>query len=372
MAQGQRGLSLVELMVALTIGLFTTLAITQILLASEGQRHSTAAGADAQANAVLAMDMLRTAILGAGYGFSSQSGIVGCTLSARFNGAAIAHFPTKLIPVEITDGGSAPDAVRVLASSKTSAAVPMPLIDPAYDPTIALQSGAFHVVANPGVELGDLLVAATDDSTPCQVFRASGVPSATQIDRADSATGWNPVGFPSHAYSAANHSVLVNLGELTDVTYSVDSDGNLQTNALELNAQGAPTYSGNADTYTNIVTLKAYYGKASLIDGSSRLSAPIDTWDKTPPTTHVQWLQVLAVRLALVSRSDQYEKNEVTTSAPLWDVGANAGIANAVTCGSSKCVSLPIPHSGQSTDWKHYRYKVVDSIIPLRNMIWTE
>ena len=365
------GYTLIELMVGLGIGLVTTLAITQILLTSEVQRRSTAAAAEAQANGVLAMDMLRTSILAAGYGFSSATAIIGCPLSARYNGAPLPGFPSQLVPLAITSGaGDAPDSIRVLASGKSTLAVPMAVMDPAYDPTVAAQRSAFHVQASPGVQAGDLLLAATDANSPCQVFQASAVPNATQIDRLDQPSGWNAAGFPDQAYAFSNHALLFNLGEFSDVRYSVDSDGNLQTNVLQFNAAGRPSYSGNADTYTNIVTLKAYYGKASLINGTTRLMAPVDTWDKVTPSTHNQWLQLLAVRIALVSRSDHYEKTEVTTGPLQWDVGASAHIAGTSACGNSQCVSLPIPHPAQSSDWKHYRYKLIDSVIPLRNLLW--
>jgi type IV pilus assembly protein PilW len=81
---------------------------------------------------------------------------------------------------------------------------------------------------------------------------------------------------------------------------------------------------------------------------------------------------VLALKVAVVSRSDQYEKEEVTTTDPLWDVGLTSTIAGVAACGASKCITLKIPRTANSTDWKHYRYKVFDSVIPLRNMLWSQ
>ena len=103
------------------------------------------------------------------------------------------------------------------------------------------------------------------------------------------------------------------------------------------------------------------YGKDTNADGS------VDTWDNVTPATPAQWLQVLAVRVAVVARSAQYEKEEVTSTNPLWDVGTAIAIAGTATCGTSKCLSLKVD---SLTDWKHYRYKVFDTVIPLRNMLW--
>ena len=76
---------------------------------------------------------------------------------------------------------------------------------------------------------------------------------------------------------------------------------------------------------------------------------------------------MLAVRVAVVARSAQYEKEEVTSTNPLWDVGTAIAIAGTATCGASKCLSLKVDYL---TDWKHYRYRVFDTVIPLRNMLW--
>jgi type IV pilus assembly protein PilW len=65
------------------------------------------------------------------------------------------------------------------------------------------------------------------------------------------------------------------------------------------------------------------------------------------------------VRLALVARSTQTEKDVVTTAAPVWE-------------GSYDTVGNPaagIVLSGL-TDWQKYRYKVFQTTVPLRNLSW--
>jgi len=51
MRRTQRGLSLIELMVGVLIGMLTVLAITQVLMSTEGRKRTTADGSDAQLNA---------------------------------------------------------------------------------------------------------------------------------------------------------------------------------------------------------------------------------------------------------------------------------------------------------------------------------
>lgn len=359
------GFTLIELMIGVVVGLVTTLAITQILLTSEGNKRTTASGSDAQVNGVLAVDTLQDSIQAAGYGFTSLPKIIGCPLVANYNGAAVAGFPANLVPVIITDGASgAPDSIRIISSSKQSFSVPINIVDPSFH----VNDLSFPVNAVNGVALGDLMVAAVDSVTNCELFQATATPITSPIARADIA--WNSAGFPDIPYPT--NSFVINLGALSDITYSVSAAGSLQSNKLVLSNTYVPSYTGNTDVYTNIVNMQAYYGKASTINGTSVVSAPIDTWDTVLPTTNTQWLQVLAVKVAMVGRSDQYEKDIVTSDDLYWDVGANSPIAGTVTCPTSanKCVKLIIPKTANSDTWKHYRYKVFDTVVPLRNMIW--
>jgi hypothetical protein len=78
------------------------------------------------------------------------------------------------------------------------------------------------------------------------------------------------------------------------------------------------------------------------------------------------------------ARSGQYEKDEVTATAPIWNVGSDVAVSyvdapgNAATvcaAGASNC-ELPLTLSHLNS-WKHYRYKVFDTVIPLRNILWS-
>jgi len=106
-----------------------------------------------------------------------------------------------------------------------------------------------------------------------------------------------------------------------------------------------------------------------------------------------------------VARSERVERPErvggqarYATSAPLnWVVGAT-GAANAIEgagpCAEStneedgsvvssaqQCVSIglgpdPAPDNGgvlaaDPADWRNYRYKLFDTVIPLRNLVWS-
>jgi type IV pilus assembly protein PilW len=73
--------------------------------------------------------------------------------------------------------------------------------------------------------------------------------------------------------------------------------------------------------------------------------------------------------MAVVARSAQREKEAVTTADPLWDVGQTVTVTGTADCGESQCLTLQVS-TAADTEWQHYRYKVFDTVIPLRNMLW--
>jgi type IV pilus assembly protein PilW len=359
--RGQRGFTLIELMIGALIGLLATLAVTFVLVNSEGQKRTTTSGSDAQVNGALALNTLQRQVQGAGYGFGAVPAVVGCALSATFNGAAITDFPPSLAPVTITDGASgAPDSIRVLASGKTSFSIPLRVVAPGY----VAGNTSVPVGSVRGIAQGDLVVVAQSITAPpavaCEVFQVTANPgSLPVVARTDNA--WNRAGAPVAAY--AEGAGLFNLGALIDATYSIQNNG-LAVKSLNIasDANSTPSYPAAAELYPNIVQLQAFYGKdtSSPPDG-------VDTWDNVTPTTNAQWLQVVAVRMALVARSAQYEKEEVTTANLSWDVGNAGTVAGSSGCGTSRCVTIKLD---TLPDWKHYRYKLFETIVPLRNLLW--
>jgi len=68
----QKGMTLVELMVALTIGLGITLAISSVLIASENHKRTTTSTNDAQQTGSYSFYALDKALRGAGSGIAES------------------------------------------------------------------------------------------------------------------------------------------------------------------------------------------------------------------------------------------------------------------------------------------------------------
>jgi type IV pilus assembly protein PilW len=118
----------------------------------------------------------------------------------------------------------------------------------------------------------------------------------------------------------------------------------------------------------NIVLLKAQYGKDDGVANGTVTNATyvaddgaVDGYSNTMPVTPsaTDLARVLSVRMAVVARSAQAEKPSVeggacdtTTAAPTWSGG-----------------TLDL-----STDvnWKCYRYRVFETTVPMRNLLWQQ
>lgn len=369
------GFTLVELMIGLMLGLMAVLVISQVMALAEGRKRTIAGGAEAQTNGALALFTLQRALAAAGYGlatgFKDKNGSVvaplGCPIQGTFNhGGTTEAFSATLAPVVITDGADgAPDTLTVLEGRKSSFAVP--IINSA-------QAAEFYTVKSSlGAAAGDVMVAvplAWSSSVPCRLFSVTddGLGSASdtglwaaRVPHREGVAGgnWND----NTSLAATTAAGLLNLGTLGYNVFSV-SDGL----ALQATTRTATSASTTAELLPQIVNLQALYGKDSDGDGV------VDLFDSVTPTTAEGWQAVRAIRIAVVARSTQYEKSAadesdaVTQSPPLWDVGSSIVVSGAVSChDGSRCLELKVSHV---PDWKHYRYKVYDTIVPLRNMIW--
>lgn len=358
----QRGVTLIELMVGIVLGLLATLVISQTLVFAEAQKRTTTNGTDAQVNGTLSLYTLERDLKEAGYGLTTVSSSLGCEIRASYQGTASSF---TLAPVVITAGASgAPDTVRVLASSKENYSVPASIVKdhPA-------NAANFFVNTGVGIADGDFMLAVPETPSAtnwCSLFQVTDNKSGSgpglgnnQVLHNSGQSDWNNPGgstiFPSSGYNTGSY--LLNLGAIINRSYSISTDLNLQL-ATFLSTSATTT---TQNLFPNIVQLQAFYGKDTNADGS------VDLYDKISPTTQAGWAQILTVRIGVVARSTQFEREIVTSANLLWDVGAAVTMTGSATCGSSRCVSIKIDNL---PDWQNYRYKVYETTVPLRNMLW--
>lgn len=369
-----RGFTLIELMVGLALGLLTTLVIGSVLVLADGKKRTLSEGADAQANGALALYALQREIQMAGYGTSINPAALGCPIkgsykdpSAPADTPAIPFTPV-LAPVTIVNGANgAPDTITILQSRKPGFSTPIAIAS-----DHAKTDNFFVVKSSLGVAVDDLMIAVPesglwDASHWCTLFSVTSDNAAsptdttlsnTRIPHASGGTNkWNRSSvFPDDGY--ARNGYLLNLGSMALNTYSINAGNDM---VITANTAGGVNSTAEA-VFSQIVNLQAMYGKDTTGTGT------VDTYDTTTPTTAADWQRVLAIRIAVVARSNQKELEAVTASAPQWDVGAGSTISGTSAChGDSKCLPLKVSHL---TDWQRYRYRVYDTVVPLRNVLW--
>jgi type IV pilus assembly protein PilW len=353
-----RGLSLVELLVASAIGIIASLAIFQVFAVFEGQKRTTTSGGEAQTSGTLALYTIERDVRQGGYGFNTPD-LVGCALQGWDQQAGAALAPSSLVAAFITPGAGstpgvagAPDTIAVAYGNGDALPAPVNILIGSLGVT-----DDFIKVVNAmyGFQPGDNVVIA-EPGKPCTLAQVSQIPPATgdntQLNLqagtyvnphtgATQNTRYNnPAGLGT-AYTT-NGKVYNIGGGSTNKVYSI------QNGQLMVQAAGAAAN----PIYDNVVQLQAQYGKDLTNDGI------VDVFDETTPVNSAEWAAVLAIRIAVVARSGLYEKDEVSPATiRLWEDSANP----PTTTG---------PVWTLTPDERHYRYKVFQTVVPLRNMIW--
>jgi type IV pilus assembly protein PilW len=357
------GMSLIEILVAATIGLIATVVIFQVFAVFEGQKRTTASGGEAQTNGTLALFTLERELRMAGYGINNLD-FLGCSiLGWDEQNAGGTAFTLTLVPVVITQGvgstpgvAGAPDTISLMYGSGELMPVPANIAQDMPSP-----SADFKVNNRYGFEEGDIVIAAEvgKDCTLAQVSTLPGTPGQTDNVIHNSgnytdpdkgvqvATRYNKPGGLGVNYTTSGK--LFNIGSLpTNNVYSIASGQLMQQQLLS-----GPPGAGPLALYDNVVQIQAQYGKDTLNNDGI-----LDVFDEDTPTSAAQWAQVLAVRIAVVARSSLYEKEEVSPATiRLWE---DSGTAPTTTG----------PVWTLTADERHYRYKVFHTVVPIRNMIW--
>lgn len=347
-----RGMTLVEVLISMVISMVVVLAAYQSFAASEGYRRAATSGGDATFSGSIGMYAMQRDLRMAGYGINTTS-VLGCRVIAWDEGVTPARdFQFTLAPVVITQGvAGAPDTLDISYSGSDAAPVPVRLTQ-ATPNTTAL----YYIDNNFGIVAGQLLITA-EPGRDCSLHQATNTPSlmpAGQQDRLkhDDGTYTGPVGtvvasrYNKPTGTGPNYTlagVVYSIGQAPVVNRYYIQDENLVSDSVLLGQVARPVASG-------IVQLQAQYGRDTNADGV------IDVWNEVAPLSSTDWAGVIAVRLALVARSavadrpDASNNCTATTVMPTWAGGTFDLSARA--------------------DWRCFRYRVFESTISLRNMIW--
>ncbi|MDM0027649.1 PilW family protein [Variovorax saccharolyticus] len=364
------GFSLIEVMVGLMIGMLAVIAIMQVFAGAEGNKRTTTGGDDAQISGTIALYGLERDIREAGFGINSFN-LLGCSLSYKTTADDASVTLDALAPVIINPpitvvpaGDAKTDTLLVFFGSPDG-----PTEGDLMSTTPS--AGSYPVTTPDSFAVNDFVIAqpATRPATCALTLGKVTAKAASTLTVT-----------PGDATGLTLGSVVFNLGRTLNIRAYAIRKGNLTMCDYSVNNCGDTAYitTLNSDVWvpvaTNIVSLRAQYGKDTSGISTSQMTGVVDSFNQITPGTKddesglaVQcgWGRTLAVRLALVSRNVQYDKLEPTTAAPVW-AGTTVTTASPVNA-----TALTIDLSGD-TDWTHYRYKTLQTTVPIRNVLWQD
>ena len=360
----QTGFSLVELMVGLVIGLLATLVITQMFTVFEGQKRSTAGTSDAQTNGSVALYSLQRDVQLAGFGLpllDEDSMPLKCNPIPSIDHDDNAATPDiSLAPIDIIDGGAAAgasDTLIVRYGTAASGGVAMSVIS---------RNGADVLVNN---SMGCVMIAGQKNiaiginGTTCVARRVVSVPAVNKVNIT-----------PPNGVNAADN--IACLGGWNEYRYSVDATNQLTRLNTSDNTVATPVVAG-------IVNMQAQYGISAAPD-SNQISWWVNAtgvWSGAIPNTSLVCSNVIAnrncikaVRVAVVARNNLLEKLPAVSTACSSTTAANpTGVCAWDATSANPINALPAPAIDltNTPNWNQYRYKVYETIIPIRNMVWS-
>lgn len=378
--RSQAGLSLVEIMVGVLIGMIGIIVIFQMLATSESRKRTATAGSDVQVSGIIGLTSIERDVREAGYGFSSAgydtgiTPVMGCTVNAYDSGRPTPAFTYRLTPVQIIVGaGTASDSVIVLRGNGGTF--------PASHVFTESTDTSKKTRGRAGISPRDyVLIGRVTPTLQCMTAEITDVTDADSLtvrhnQGSYSYTTYLPDGSTSVSTRIARFNNLAppvsftagyifNLGNgpRRNIWTVNQATNKLQvTNDLLYQDTNGDNTNDPVEIADNVITLKAQYG----IDADNNGRIADSEWTTTDPVAVTQWANVLAVRLAILVRSGQYEKTTVTTTVPSWANGANTFvISNLDGTASSTTPADP------TNNWRNYRYRVYETLIPLRNMLW--
>jgi type IV pilus assembly protein PilW len=361
----QAGLSLVEMMVGMVVGLLATLVIMQAFTAFEGQRRATTGTADAQTNGSLALMNIQRDLQTAGFGLSfpmadTENNLFQCDpLPPPYdpdNDPGTDNNIESIFPIEIQNGaGDGSDILISRTSIKPTGAVALRIKG------AVASVDEVPVPRNIGCKEGDIVLLSMNAS--CALTRV--VESDEDLKDDPFFIGLDDTGLEAGTPPLDFQARLTCMGKWLpeDERELVESRYEVVDNQLLRN--GTPLID-------EIVMLQAQYGITATVDSNqvTQWVDPVDQWSAANlALNRDNRNRIRAVRVAVVARNGKREQEIVTKECETFQ-----GVVNNGPCAwddEGYDASPMIDLSTVDADWAYYRFRSFDTIVPLRNMLWS-
>jgi len=396
--RGGAGFTLVEVLVALVISLLGALAIMQIYVGSEGSKRATGSLAEAQSGGVIAAYSIEREVQKAGMGFSNTAAL-GCRLRSNLASGFDDLFfqPVTIIPSgasqshasnlwRIPPGDAGSDMIAIASGNgavmteggylqpRTADGDEVPLGATSFPVAVRAKFGS-DIAEAPGIVVGDYLLVAEVDK-PCTLGRVQALAAESVTLNFPAADSYKFYGDPG---SKDPMAFVFNLGQRPDITVYAVRNGVLTRCDYFVNDCSDSSKTEDTTVWVpmanDAVALIAQYGfdtnlppngidlfcKSRVATGGN---CPGTDSGLTAPGAHstdhkerrCDWVRVPVIQMAVVTRSGQYEKDEISPATiKLWPDSAIAPTTTGPV--------WTVPD-------RHYRYRVTLTTSVLRNVVW--
>lgn len=374
------GFSMIELLIALAIGIIGSLLMMQIFGQSEGGRRALGALSDSQSNGVIARFTIEREMQQAGLGVVDTK-ILGCKVrsSGSFNGKLLS--PVAIIPAgadaasadnvwSVPPGDAGSDIITVLIGSGA--------VMPEGTPLVSGNTGNDYPTENTyGLNEGDRIVVGdgSQDCTMGKVTKADPASGTVTLDWGGGLSYSGGAKVFSLGSSARALVYAVRGGRLTVCDFFKSDCANagqvtvetvwvpVASDVVALVAQYGWDTSAPPDMIADAFCKARLTAAAAACPGIDVGSPGAGNSGLAQGRRACDWTRVPVVRFAVVTRSGQYEKEEVSPATiKLWPDSAVV----PTTTGPSFSPTATDP------DGRHYRYRVTYSQAALRNVIWAK
>jgi type IV pilus assembly protein PilW len=352
-ARRSRGATIIELMVAIVVGMLVALAAAgsvQIFSASQRQGMGVGRSVFSSTNALSA---IKHDIAQAGLGFFGEGAYTCATLNlsvgasvimdnAPFSPVMIRRTPgTNFDSIQVTSATAIAGGASVITESPTTgASTTMYSYLPASEAQAVLLTPNPQLTGNCTVRSITKVNRPTPPALHSLEFDSTG-PNAKHNSAL--ATFTAPPNFPAD-------SRVVLLGSLIMNNYTVNAAQ--EQLVLNLPMNGAAS---NVVLASNVVAFRAEYGLSNAPGAATLSSWQSPALFAGPGTADMS--RVRAVRVGLVVRGDQKEK------APIGSATCTASDAKPQLFGET--ITDPVM---VGDEWRCYRYRVLTAVIPMRNI----
>ena len=349
----QRGFTLVEIMVGMAIGMLATIVIIQVLSVFETQKRSTTGTADAQTNGSIALYNISREMQNAGYPLMpAASSALECT-TVTYGATGI----SSISPVTITDGiNGASDSITIRYGTTPGGGVPSPI-----GAAPVVNDVTLGTAVSPGSNFGCAVndISLITNGTTCALSTVTALSSGVTP----------PTVTLQNVTAAVAGANFACLGRWHEVTFRVNASSLERRDIASLPIDPTIPIPPFIPSVADIVNIQAQYGiSAAGLANNNPLFNQVTQWvDATaggtweaPSVTNRN--RIKAIRIAIVARNAKMEPANVSEKC-----------SGATLEGPCSWVGGPeINLLANDANWARYRYRVFETIIPLRNMFWSK